>query len=414
MEKEKECRAVSVPETELSKHVPKMIIDDDISLKDPKLDCDNNTVEDGVENECVAVSVTEAEQKLLDQLQQIPTSEIELCFEMNLDLFKLRLKEAVEEKKNLLEYLRKVHAKYLKWKDKVFPTLLPEYVSIPSKPLQKWFNNKLKEDNILFRVQKIEGDGNCLYRSLSENSIIKQRIPKFITCEPYRYVRDEMNKFAVKNKDISFLIWKLYVDKNFDLNDEELCDLAYQKWLDSLKRNTTWGGQAEYVLFAYTFQIHVICIRQLQYEVEVVCTKIFQPSIGNQKTKTIPSVTSFGKFPIEPKDVLFIWHHIMTNPRRKLTGGYCNGNHYSYLELDSNWHGKTLSTNTFCFQHINQTTETQSVNLLTPDVSNPQSTLQASLGASTRTKRKGKIGGRENVSPKKKKQHLLQRTTRVV
>jgi hypothetical protein len=117
---------------------------------------------------------------------------------MEKDIFNVRLDEAVEEKKNLLRYLQKVNAKYQKWKEKESPTTLPEYVSIPSQVLQKWFQYKLEHENVLFQVRKIEGDGNCLYRSLSQYMIQKQRIPKFISCEPHQYLRSEMSKFAKK------------------------------------------------------------------------------------------------------------------------------------------------------------------------------------------------------------------------
>jgi hypothetical protein len=154
--------------------------------------------------------------------------------------------------------------------------------------------------------------------------IQKQRIPKFISCEPHQYLRSEMSKFAEKNKELSFLIWKHYVDKKKGVsltNQDE-----YQKWVESLNKNTIWGGQAEYVLFAYTFQIHVICVRQLSHSVEAICSQIFQ-----EKIKTDQFIT-FGKIPKHPKDVVFIWHYILNNPQRKLVGGYYNGNHYSYLE----------------------------------------------------------------------------------
>jgi hypothetical protein len=88
-----------------------------------------------------------------------------------------------------------------------------------------------------------------------------------------------MSRFAKKNKELSFLIWKLYVDKKkgVSLTNED----AYRKWVESLTENKIWGGQAEYVLFAYTFQIHVICVRQLSHSVEVICSKIFQEKMAS-------------------------------------------------------------------------------------------------------------------------------------
>jgi hypothetical protein len=284
-------------------------------------------------------TISKEEQKLLDELRQITESAIEKCFEMDKDLFNDRLDVAVAEKKNLQRYLQKVNAKYQKWKDKESPTALPEYVSIPSQVLHKWFQYRLDHDNVLFQVRKIEGDGNCLYRSLSEYMILKQRIPKYISCEPHQYLRNEMSRFAEKNKEISFLIWKLYVDKKkgVSLTNED----AYRKWVESLTENKIWGGQAEYVLFAYTFQIHVICVRQLSHSVEVICSKKFQ-----EKIKADQFVT-FGKTPKRINDVVFIWHHILNNPRRKLVGGYYNGNHYSFLQFNPALKGTALPDNTF-------------------------------------------------------------------
>jgi hypothetical protein len=119
-------------------------------------------------------TVSKEEQKLLHKLRKIPDSDVEKCFEMDKNIFHVRLDEAVEEKKNLLRYLQKVNAKYQKWKDKESPTTLPELVSIPSQVLQKWFQYRLEHENVLFQVRKIEGDGNCLYRSLSQYMIQKQ------------------------------------------------------------------------------------------------------------------------------------------------------------------------------------------------------------------------------------------------
>jgi hypothetical protein len=84
--------------------------------KIPKIDSSLSTLIEAKDDGSQTVS--KEEQKLLHELRKILDSDVEKCFEMDKDIFYVRLDEAVEEKKNLLRYLQKVNAKYQKWKDK--------------------------------------------------------------------------------------------------------------------------------------------------------------------------------------------------------------------------------------------------------------------------------------------------------
>jgi hypothetical protein len=113
--------------------------------------------------------------------------------------------------------------------------------------------------------------------------------------------------------------------------------------------NFFWGGPAEYTLFAYAFKCHVVCLRQLNSQVDVFCTREFHRKISNDIDRK--RFTQMAEMLRSPSDVIFIWHHKMTKPRHKLGNeeiGY--GNHYSFLEYDEK-KKKKLFYDTFKFQH---------------------------------------------------------------
>jgi hypothetical protein len=51
---------------------------------------------------------------------------------------------------------------------------------------------------------------------------------------------------------------------NFGLKSPEFSNFPdCSTWIESLANPTTWAGPAEYTLFAYCFEIHVLCISVL-------------------------------------------------------------------------------------------------------------------------------------------------------
>jgi hypothetical protein len=53
-------------------------------------------------------------------------------------------------------------------------TELPEYLAVPcTKEIKDCFSSETENSHLLFKVIKTEGDGNCLYRALSNSSHVK-------------------------------------------------------------------------------------------------------------------------------------------------------------------------------------------------------------------------------------------------
>jgi hypothetical protein len=266
--------------------------------------------------------------------------------------FLSRLDKVRKEDVKHMSILQKMLVKFKKWKRKDFPSAIPEYVSVPIQALQKLFEGQqFQNEAILLSVQKIEGDGNCLYQSLAESTVVKERIPKFKSYEAmerYKYVRDVMYGFAKGNQILSFMIWKHYVPKRGDKNFKEDTE-KFESWVETLKENFRWGGQAEYTLFAYAFKCHVVCLRQLKARLELVCTRDFHPKISNEIDKK--RFVHMGETFVSPSNVIFIWHHNFTKPRQKLgdeENGY--GNHYSFLSYKKK-QKKEIYHDTYLFEY---------------------------------------------------------------
>jgi hypothetical protein len=73
--------------------------------KIPKNDSSSGTSIEGKDDGSRTVS--KEEQKLLHELRKIPDSDVEKCFEMDKDIFYVRLDEAVEEKKTFSDIFKK-------------------------------------------------------------------------------------------------------------------------------------------------------------------------------------------------------------------------------------------------------------------------------------------------------------------
>jgi hypothetical protein len=209
----------------------------------------------------------------------------------------------------------------------------------------------MPNETLVLKVHEIEGDGNCLYRSLSESKVVREHIPKFKSyqvMERHKYVREVMYSFTKANQILSQLIWKHYVPKKGDKDSRDETN-TYESWLETLQQNKFWGGYAEYTLFAYAFKCHVICLRQLKNELQVICTREFHLKILIEKDRK--RYVKMGEMFQSLSDVIFIWHHKMTAPRHKLADekiGY--GDHYSFLEYKGK-KKKKFYHDTFQFQH---------------------------------------------------------------
>jgi hypothetical protein len=167
---------------------------------------------------------------------------------------------------------------------------------VPNAPLVQYFGDSLKTElQTCFRIKDVLGDGNCLYRSLSISRLFKSWYPSL--SGDHIGVRKCMQEFAIHNPSLSRMIhchcWN---------NKED-----YDSWIQSLVKPTTWAGPAEYTLFAYCFEIHVLCISVLLPKVKV------HSSIGKQEIRD-ESASDFAKKPLCESKVIFIWHHNCGDP----------------------------------------------------------------------------------------------------
>jgi hypothetical protein len=174
-------------------------------------------------------------------------------------------------------------------------------------------------------------------------SIIPPDVPS-----KHQYIRKKLYEFAKGNHTVTHRIWKNHcpTPSVTDPNEEKE---AYDKWIETLRHDKMWGDPAEYILFSYCFEIHVVCVRQLVNRVEAYSTHDFYKNCKVRSWKS--HNTNFGEIPSAVKNVIFIWHHILDDPERQLD--YPNdvkGNHYSLLELKSVYSCK-YPTGTFFLQH---------------------------------------------------------------
>jgi hypothetical protein len=225
---------------------------------------------------------------------------------------------------------------------------------VPNATLEPYFGKTLKtEKQTCFRIKDVRGDGNCLYRSLSISRLFKSRYPSL--SGNHIEVRQRMQKFAIENESLSRLIHR------HCWNDQE----DYDSWIESLVKSTTWAGPAEYTLFAYCFEIHVLCISVLSPKVLV------HSSIGKQEIRD-ESASDFAKKPLCESEVIFIWHHNCGDPTLFL--GKESGiddakiyNHYALLEKMTD--SETIDPERcLTLTHVDEDDRTV-VTLLTPDKS---------------------------------------------
>jgi hypothetical protein len=132
---------------------------------------------------------------LLAIVQAIPEEHVRQCFEMDYESFLSMLNIVCLNNVKHISVLQNMVGKYEKWKQKDFPFSLPDYVSVPIQAMKRLFECPLPKETLVLKVHEIEGDGNCLYRSLSESTVVREHIPKFKSyqaMELHKYVREVM------------------------------------------------------------------------------------------------------------------------------------------------------------------------------------------------------------------------------
>jgi hypothetical protein len=217
----------------------------------------------------------------------------------------------------------------------------------------------------MFRVHKIEGDGNCLYRSLAESPLTKSKIPDDVKCK-HQFIRLQMQEFAKRNPVFTKYIWN-NIGNSPQSTDPKLLQDAYEQWLETLSMNKIWSGPAEYIIFAYCFEIHVVCLRQLVDRVDVFSTHQFYRNCKVRITKL--HNTMFGEIPTSVANVIFIWHHRLNQPQEPIDNVNVCGNHYSYLEWEDTFCPSNIPSDTFFLRHVERdiSKEVLDVDNLYPD-----------------------------------------------
>jgi hypothetical protein len=313
--------------------------------KKTKMTDDKGDMETGIEtNDENALEAN----RLMEFLRSIPEQHVRDCFQKESPSFWSKLNGLSLQDARHRRYLEKLYAKYQRWNDKDYSSTLPDFLSVPIEVLKKYFQKEMQGEDVYLKVHHIDGDGNCMYRALSESRFVIDSVPKFrsyLSMERYKYVRETMYNFAKTNPKLCFIIWKHYIPKKD--GDTRSYIERYDSWVETLNENKIWGGQAEYTIFAYAFKVHVICVRQLVKEVEAICTFNFHDKLtdDNDRKKYI----QLEKKPSSPNDVVFIWHHRMKIPRHKL-GDDHYGNHYSFLSYNEKRKQK-LYDDTFILRH---------------------------------------------------------------
>jgi hypothetical protein len=303
---------------------------------------------------------------LLEDLKNIPEEHIKSFFlRPNRTIFLERIDFNLETQKNVEHWVKVTHALYSKWRNNVGERL-PERVAVPHNCISHLFKCNWKDGDIMFRVHKIEGDGNCLYRSLAESSLMKTKIPDDVQ-RRHKFIRLQLKEFAKRNFTFTNFVWKNH-GKSPPTTDPRLLQDAYNQWIETLSMNKEWGGPTEYILFAYCFEIHVVCIRQLVDRVDVFSTHEFYRN-SKVRTSNVHN-TMFGEIPNDLANVIFIWHHQTKKPQEPIDNVEVSGDHYSYLELDATYCPTNIPSGTFFLRHVDRdnSNEVLDVDADSPDV----------------------------------------------
>jgi hypothetical protein len=221
---------------------------------------------------------------------------------------------------------------------------LPPYVAIPNQTINHLFRNHPNVGHTVFAIHPVEGDGNCLYRSLSLSTHYSKSMPDLST--RHRFLREMLQSYAAQQKNHAFLsrIWNALVkSKKED---------SYDHWVRRIGQSTIWGSTAEIMLFAACLQIHVVCVELLRDTVGCVAT---QPTFTQCKVRGIS--TSDPIFytlpPKSAKNVIFLWNHCHDDPYKVHLPLETPADHYTLLELLQP-QPKTFPESTFIFQHVHK------------------------------------------------------------
>jgi hypothetical protein len=171
-----------------------------------------------------------------------------------------------------------------------------------------------------------------------------------------------MQEFAIANGNLSRLMF-WFSWKN-DPDGKEF-EKRYESWIDSLVEADKWGDTLEYTLFAYCFEIHVLCISVIYPKVVVISSYGNQPLID-------ASTSDFDKRPLHPNEVIFIWHHNAGNPSLFLGKDSEDAklyNHFALIEMMQESE-KVNPETSFVLTHVDKNEgKTIFENLCTPDKS---------------------------------------------
>jgi hypothetical protein len=105
----------------------------------------------------------------------------------------------------------------------------------------------------IFNVHEVVGDGNCLYRSLSQSKKFCSMHPEYGT--DFMKVREELHFFYGIHPTLCKSIFRHFTN----VCDENLQN-EFNQWRNSILDPTVWGGVAHMTLFAYHFKIHCVCV----------------------------------------------------------------------------------------------------------------------------------------------------------
>ena len=174
----------------------------------------------------------------------------------------------------------------------------------------------IKFKGSLYDFHDVEGDGNCLFNSLSISSHIKgdtgPEVSSFIllmyvSLTPIKVcrllieaIRADINTETGKARDI----YKRFGNTN-----------TIEDWLESIERDGVWGGYFVSVMVSYIYNVNIETISNFLGSMISTSTFVF---LAILRVPTTPSI--------------YLYHHVYKSPR--LSSRYLN--HYGYLTPNTN------------------------------------------------------------------------------
>jgi hypothetical protein len=137
--------------------------------KKTKMTDDKGDMETGIEtNDENALEAN----RLMEFLRSIPEQHVRDCFQKESPSFWSKLNGLSLQDARHRRYLEKLYAKYQRWNDKDYSSTLPDFLSVPIEVLKKYFQKEMQGEDVYLKVHHIDGDGNCMYRALSESRFV--------------------------------------------------------------------------------------------------------------------------------------------------------------------------------------------------------------------------------------------------